>query len=93
MKICKIHIITFAYKSARIEFARGKFGCGTLWRAISRHWHEFLETRKRYVDQGGITSLHITFLFFSTVLHSQYIMLRLLIHFYNISRRQAGRLV
>lgn len=85
-KICNIHIITFAYKAARIEFARSKFGVNTLYRAISRHWHEFLSTRKQYIDQGGDAGLLSSFSFFRTLLHCQYLILRLLIHFQTMNR-------
>jgi glycosyltransferase involved in cell wall biosynthesis len=86
MKICNIHIITFAYKAARIEFARSKFGVGTLYRAFSRHWAEFLDARKQYIDQGGDAGLLSGFSFFRTLLHCQYLILRLLIHFQTMNR-------
>jgi len=79
--VSKIHIIRFAYKVARIEFARSKFGIGTLYRAFSRHWNEFLDTQKRYIDQAGNAGLLISFSFFRTLLYCQYLMIRHLIHF------------
>ena len=85
-KICIIHIITFAYKAARIEFARSKFGVGTMYRAFSRHWTEFLAARKQYIDQGGDAGLLSGFSFFRTLLHCQYLILRLLIHFQTMNR-------
>jgi glycosyltransferase involved in cell wall biosynthesis len=85
-KICLIHIITFAYKTARIEFARSRFGVDIMFRAFSRHWNEFQNTRKRYIDQGGAVGFKNSFLFYRTLLHSQYLMLRLLIHFQTMSR-------
>ena len=86
-KICFIHIITFAYKTARIEFARSGFGVDTLFQALLRHWYEFQNTRKQYVDQGGAVSLIKKFLFYRALFHSQYLMVRLLIHFQTMSRR------
>lgn len=86
-KICTIHIITFAYKAARIEFARSGFGVGTMYRAFSRHRNEYIDTRKRYIDQGGAVGLKSSLLFYRTLLHSQYLMLRLLLHFKAKSRR------
>lgn len=86
MKICKIHIITFAYKTARIEFARSKFAVGTVYRALSRHWKESLDTRKRYIDQGGAAGLPSSLSFLRTSLHCQYLIIRLLVHFHTMSR-------
>ncbi len=87
-KICYIHIITFAYKAARVEFARSKFGVGTAYRAIARHWVEFLDTGKRYIDLGGTAGLLNSFSYFRTLLHCQYLIIRLLVHFHTMSRSQ-----
>lgn len=86
MKICKIHIITFAYKVARIEFARSRFRVGTLSRAFLKHWNEAIDTRKRYISLSGDAGLLGRFSFFRTVFHCQYLILRLLIHFQTMSR-------
>jgi len=87
MKICEIHMITFAYKAARIEFARSNLGFGTLYHAFARHWHECLDTRRQYVDQVGDTGFRSGFSFFRTLIHCQYLMVRLLLHFHNKSRQ------
>jgi len=86
MKICKIHIITFAYKAARVEFARNGLCVETVYRAFSRHCNELLGTRKRYLDQGGSAGLLSSFSFFRTLLHCQYLVLRLLLHFQTMRR-------
>jgi glycosyltransferase involved in cell wall biosynthesis len=86
MMISKIHIIRFAYKVARIEFARSKFGVGTLYRTFSRHWNEFLDTRKRYLDQVGDTGFLISFSFFRTLLYCQYLIVRLMLHSHAMGR-------
>jgi hypothetical protein len=86
MKICTIHIITFAYKAARIEFSRSGFGVATLYRALSRHWKEFKDTRQQYMDQGGAAGLLNSFTFFKTLLHCQYLIIRLVAHFHAMNR-------
>lgn len=82
MKFSKIHIITFAYVSSRFEFAQKKFGVGTIYRALSRHWQECLRTKKTYYDQGGAASLGTSLAFFKVTMYCSYISVRLLLHFF-----------
>jgi glycosyltransferase involved in cell wall biosynthesis len=86
-KICMIHIITFAYKTARVEFAQDGFTIGTLICALSKHWCEFRKTREKFLGHEGTAGLKSTLLFFRTLLHCQYLIVRLLIHFHTMSRK------
>lgn len=83
MKICKIHIITFAYVTSRFEFAQEKFGLGTVFRALSRHWKEASRTRQLYESQGGDTGFRASFAFFKINIFCWYLIVRHLAHFFN----------
>jgi len=83
MKICKIHIITFAYVTSRFEFAHDKFGFGTVYRALSRHWKESLRTRNLYESQGGDTGFRASFAFLKVNIFCWYLIVRHLAHFFN----------
>jgi glycosyltransferase involved in cell wall biosynthesis len=87
LKICKIHIITFAYISSRYEFAQKKFGIGTVYRALSRHSQESLRTRKLYIGQGGDSSSRTRLAFLKVNIFCSYLIVRLLAHFVNKSLR------
>jgi glycosyltransferase involved in cell wall biosynthesis len=87
MKICKIHIITFAYVSSRFEFARKKFGVGTIYRALSQHWKESSRTRQLYASQVGDTGFRSKLTFLKLNTFCCYLIVRLLAHFVNKSLR------
>ncbi|MDW7710831.1 MAG: glycosyltransferase family 2 protein [Deferrisomatales bacterium] len=53
MGVCRLHLITFAYRSARLEVARRRFGAGAVLRAMARHWKETAATRRSFLGQGG----------------------------------------
>jgi hypothetical protein len=75
-KICFIHIITFAYKSGRLELALNKFGVGAAYRALSRHWKESLKTRKIFLEQGGNSCFHVKMAFLKVNLFCIYLIVR-----------------
>lgn len=83
MKICEIHIITFAYVTSRFEFAHDKFGVGTLYRALSRHWQEASRSRQLYESQGGDTGVRISFAFLKLNMFCWYLIVRHLAYFFN----------
>jgi hypothetical protein len=87
LKICTIHIITFAYVTARFEFAQTKFGIGTVYRALSRHRKESLRIMKLFATMGGDIGLRNTFTFIKVNFFCRYIMVRLLAHFFQRSKR------
>ena len=83
MKICIIHIITFAYVTSRFEYAQKRFGVGTVYRALSRHWKESLRTRNLYESQGGDAGFRTSFTFLKVNIFCWYLMVRHLAHFFN----------
>ena len=86
-KICRIHIITFAYKAARYEFARGGFSLATIQKACMRHWREYRATREIFLSQPGQDTRTTPLLFIRTALFSQYIIFRLLNYLSSIQKR------
>lgn len=83
IKICIIHIITFAYVTSRFEFAQEKFGLGTVYRALLRHLHESSRTKKLYKSQGGDTGFRTSFAFLKGNIFCWYLIVRHLAHFFN----------
>ena len=83
IKICKIHIITFAYVTSRFEFAQTKFGVRTVFRALSRHWKESSRSRQLYEKQGGDAGIRTSFAFFKLNMFCWYLIVRHLAHFLN----------
>lgn len=57
MMICEQHLVTIAYRSAKIEVANKKFGFFPLWRAIKRYREEAMNTRENFITQGGNNGL------------------------------------
>jgi len=92
MKICCIHIITFAYKSARIEYAQKKFGAGAAYRALSRHWQEVLHTRDLFIYQGGENNFRTRLALLKLNLFCNYIIIRLLAHHFFKSFKYTWRI-
>lgn len=82
MKICKIHIITFAYVTSRFEFAQPKFGIGTLYRAVSRHRKESLKTRKLFVSLVADNRIHAKLAFLKVDFFCYYLLARHLAYYY-----------
>jgi hypothetical protein len=83
MKICIIHIITFAYVTSRFEYAHKQFGIGTVYRALSRHLKESLRTRSLYESQGGDAGFRTSYAFLKVNIFCWYLMVRHLVHFFN----------
>lgn len=81
MKICIIHIITFAYVTSRFEYAQKQVGVGTVYRALSRHWKESLRSRQLYERQGGDTGFRDSFAFLKVNIFCWYLIVRHLAHF------------
>lgn len=89
IKICVIHIITFAYVASRFEFAQRGFGVCTIYRALSRHRKETLLTRKLYARQGGDTGFRSRLAFLRIEFFCRYIILRLLAYYRTLSREKS----
>lgn len=87
MKICTIHIITFAYVTSRFEYAQKHVGVGTVYRSLSRHWKESLRTRSLYESQGGDTGFRTSCAFLKVNIFCWYLMVRHLAHFFNTGLR------
>lgn len=83
MKICIIHIITFAYVTSRFEYAHDHSGVGTVYRALSRHYKESRRTRKLYESHGGDTGFRSSYAFLTINIFCWYLMVRHLAHFFN----------
>ena len=77
LKICKIHLITFAYKSARLELGQETFGVGAVVRALLRHRQESRNTRTMFADQGGDNSIRARLAFLKVDVFSYYLIGRL----------------
>jgi hypothetical protein len=88
LKICLVHVITFAYKSARFEYGRQQVGPGAVTRAFTRHWRESRRTRSMFAEQGGRHSLRARWEFGKVDLYSGYLILRLFAN--NCYRRLRG---
>jgi glycosyltransferase involved in cell wall biosynthesis len=83
MKICTIHVITFVYLTSRFEFTQNKFEAGALYRALSRHLHESLRTRRLYIREGGDNGLRPRIEFFKVIVFCWYLLVRHFVHFFN----------
>jgi glutaminase len=55
-KICDIHIITFAYKSGRLELARNNAGVSAFIRASARYFRESVATNETYLQQCKVNN-------------------------------------
>ena len=87
-KICLIHIITFAHKSARYEFAKKRpSSLVTTYQALKRFHCEYVRTIKMFAAQGGVQSFKLYISFLKTLLLSNYTIVRLIAHFYSLKRR------
>jgi len=87
-KIARIHIITYAYVTARFEFAHRKSLLGACYGALSRHWRESSRTRALYASLGGATGFRTSFAFLKVTSYSWYVIMRLLAHFANSIERR-----
>ncbi|MBT0653843.1 glycosyltransferase family 2 protein [Geomobilimonas luticola] len=83
LKIARIHIITYAYSTARFEFAQKKSLVGTFYRAMSNHGNEASHTRALYARLGGDTGFRTSFAFLRVRMYCWYVIVRLLTHFAN----------
>jgi glycosyltransferase involved in cell wall biosynthesis len=63
MKICKIHMITFATRAALFEISSEKSGPGAAKRALTRFFAEARKTRNLYCQLGGLANLRTGFEF------------------------------
>lgn len=82
LKICKIHIITFAYKSARLEFCSTRSAVPALGRALMGHRRESCATKQMFIDQGGETGWRTRLAFLKVSMFSSYLILRLFANWY-----------
>ncbi|QEM66791.1 glycosyltransferase family 2 protein [Geobacter sp. FeAm09] len=62
-KICKLHLVTYAYKSARLEIARKAFGPAAACRALSRLVKETAKTKSSFASAGGSDNFRTTLMF------------------------------
>ena len=64
MGVCSLHLYTFAYKSARLEIAKGHYGIRAAFRAVARLYRESARTRRSFAQQTDMAETGVAFSFF-----------------------------
>ena len=75
LKMCEMHLITFAHKCGRLEFIRKNFGMFAAVRALSMHEKESSHIWKLFLDQGGTDSFRVKLRFIRIKIFCYYLIL------------------
>ncbi|MDD2852588.1 MAG: glycosyltransferase family 2 protein [Desulfuromonadaceae bacterium] len=81
-KICCTHILFFAYKAGRLEYARKEFGIGAVSRALIILWKESLHTRDLYITLCGDKSFCTFLAFLNEIFYCSYLIIRHFAHYF-----------